>query len=235
MRVYLFIVLYLSFGELFSQIVSDSSFYLKFDVKAHFEEDEGYVVSTDNLYNMFKLNGDLEHEYKIEIINDTTSVLSRGNEKTWVVLDTIGLMGLQVISTDTLFLNYPMFEVTDFDKDGYQDLLCYLGSNINGNTLTLIYLFNKEIHSLLILYNEAEGDKVGDWNNPEFNKQDSTINCEWVGGTFGTSLKSTYKLINQKAIPIKKTVKNRSSSRNINIYKYKGVDGKWKFVKKQKQ
>ena len=210
--------------------VSDSIYYIDFKVKSKHLDEGGYKIENDKLKSEFTLQEKELSKYSIEILSDSNSVLSKFNDGKWQVFDTIWHGFLQ---TDTNEILVPSYWVMDFNKDGYQDFMCWVMTNMNGNRWTQIYLYNPNKNRIEKLNNDAEESDT--WAAPEYNEKDSTIHCTEVSGNYGSSYESEYKLEYFIARPLKK-VEIDNMSKN---YKgkggvkriYKGENGKWVVVK----
>ncbi len=218
----------------FSQKI-DTSYNLNFNVKAKHIDYKGYLLENKNLRAEFTLYGKTPTKYAIDIIDSENSVLYKFENSEWKFFDTIEHMELQFIDTNTLLI--PSFEVIDFNKDGNQDLICYVGVDMHGNFGTTIYLNNPETNIFQILKKPAEDDD--NWSDAKYNAKDSTINCRIISGNWGLSSESKYKLINFKAFPIKKIEHDNTnldfSGKKGKITRYYiGSDGKWKLKKEIK-
>ena len=177
----------------------------------------------------FELKGQNEM-CSIEIINDTTSIISAFKNDKWINIDTLKI-DLMIQSSNNIFL--PSFKIIDFDKDGYEDIICWVKTNMNRNKWSIIYLYNKNTKSLQKLHNTAEihWKMISDiWDNPKYNANDSTINCELYSSVYSVSFESKYKLINNIAIPIEKEEEDRTEKKII-TNNYIGVNGKWQLIK----
>jgi hypothetical protein len=202
----------------------DTSFYLDFKVKAKKNIGGGFDLINKKLRAVFILKGKNNLKYSIEILNDTISILSKFENNKLFFVDSIHQMYLIIDDTNKIF--FPTFEITDFNEDGNQDLICWTGTNVNGNRWVSIYLNNSQKKILEKLENTAESGYI--WDDPIYNSKDSTVNCDRGAGAYGLSFESKYRLIGFTATPIEK---RESDSRNVNytIDKlYNGVNGKWK-------
>lgn len=213
----------------------DTSYTLKFNTKGLIQTNEGYDLNNHILKTEFTLLGDFPTKYSVEIINNNESVIRRFENNKWETVDTIDQMYIEFL--DSVDFLIPSFSIEDFNKDGNQDLICWTGTNINGNEWVQIYLNDPKTKSLKILINTAEKDSVI-WDAPEYDENDSTIHCTLVSGNFGLSFESKYKLIGFTAIPIEK---EEHDNTNMNpegkgaIYRYYiGKKGKWKLKQKIK-
>lgn len=111
-------------------------------------------------------------------------------------------------------------------------LTCWINTNINGNEWTVIYLHNQIQQKLIKLYNYADDTDI--WDAPAYNKRKRIINCEKVSSTYGIHWTSIYKLKNQIAIPVSKTVTDTNNPAFILEEEYKGKDGKWQLLSEYK-
>ena len=212
---------------------ADTTYSLDFKIKAKKVLNVGYVLENKKLRAEFILNEQVVNKYSIEIINDTVSILSRFENGNWQILDSILHTSYFISDSNKLYI--PSFEITDFNKDGFQDLTCWVETNMNGNYWIIIYLFNPKTNTLEKLRNTAEQDEWEIWDNPIYNPKDSTIKCICEASIYGLYFESKYKLINLKAVPIEKYEEDRTSGKYIINRYYKGIQGKWKIIKKEKQ
>lgn len=174
------------------------------------------------------MTGNNNKKYSIEILNDSNSIISEKTDGVWNLIDTLNHI---FFITDTNELLVPSFHIVDFNNDGNQDLLCWVGTNMNGNQWSEIYLNNAT--TLIKLKNTADGI----WASPEYYIEDSTITCEEVAGNFGVFYKSKYKLIGFIAIPIEKhEIDNTEMFYKKGKYigqitrDYVGKNGEWEIV-----
>jgi len=212
----------------------DTTYRLDFNIKAKKLIGGGFELINKNLKKEFTLQGQTPAKYLIEIKNDSISVLSKFENDKWSHTDTISQMFMMV--TDTSELLIPSFQVTDFNNDGNQDLICWTGTNVNGNYWVIVYLNNPQKKTLEKLKNTAEESFI--WDAPVYNPKDSSIKCTRASGVYGLSFESTYKLVNYSAIPIEKeesdnTQMNSKGKGGVTRY-YIGKDGKWKLKKEIK-
>ena len=174
-------------------------------------------------------------KFKIHIINDSTSILSKLSDSNWIINDTLNING--VYAWDTNKLAFPFFKIVDFNRDGYKDLTCWISTNINGNQWLLIYLYDPQKRQYVKLKNKAEsGNWNGNdiWDNPIYNVKDSTIDCITLAGVYGTSSDSKYKLFKFEAIPLYKKEEDRNSVKTTIENYYIGKNGYWKLEKTKK-
>ena len=206
---------------------TDSSYTLEFKTRQKSKPDMDIDWSKENLIKEFELKGKLNSKYSIQILDEDNSILSKFINGKWIVVDTI-THSLEFNDSITIFL--PSYTVTDFDKDGNEDLYCFVSSNMNGNSWTIIYLMNQQTNNLQKLNNIAENSDYI-WDAPVYNKKDKTIHCTRVSGNFGKSFESVYRLENQIALPLKKyetdNTKMDEKGEGGVKRKYIGKNGKW--------
>jgi len=188
----------------------------------------------------FKLAKDDPSKYSIVINEDSISLLFININNTWKILDTID-KSLTLYSDIFCNIWFPYFEKTDFNKDGYIDLIVPMRTNVNGNLWTKIYLFNPKCNELQPIYSSEDTSQFwtsGIWSAPEYNQTDSTINCTNVSGAYGLFFTSKYKLHNFMIEPIEK---NEDDTRAVDRRgngalhrRYIGKDGKWILIETNK-
>jgi hypothetical protein len=204
----------------------DSVTYISFDKTASVNDssDIGVDWKVEKPTSEFILNGKKTLTYKIELINDSIGVLSQKMDGSWHVQDKFKFQPWQwAINNEKIITK---FRITDFDKDGDDDLLCWVISNINGNEFTYIYLNGGD--KLIKLYNKAE--ETFYWFTPQYNNQKKELYSNWYGSAYGHDDECIYKLENLNVIPVSKHHQERSGKEIRDDY-YKGKNGKWKLVK----
>ena len=228
----LFLIFYTNI--LYAQEI-DTSYTLKFRVKGLKLNNKIFDFDNQKLRQEFTLLGEFPIKYSVEIISNDQSIIKRFENNKWLLVDTIEQFFLMIGDTDEFII--PSFRIEDFNKDGNQDLICWTGTNVNGNEWVQIYLNNPKTKSLIKLINTAERGPLI-WDAPEYNKKDSTIHCTRISSNFGLSFESTYKLIGFIAKPLEK---EEHDNTNMNpegkgaIYRYYiGKKGKWKLKQKIK-
>jgi hypothetical protein len=125
---------------------------------------------------------------------------------------------------------YTSFEVTDFNKDGNEDLILKLYTDVHGSRRVIIFLHDDKSKKLVKLYNTAEA--TDEWSSPEYNAKTKIITSYLIGGNASESYTSTYRLKGFSAEPLKKEVKDRTNvnaitGKGYSESTYTGKKGKW--------
>jgi|GEM_PF-4853148 len=142
-------------------------------------------------------------KYAIDIKEDDEALLYISeNNINWTIKDTLSAYSSITQNPIGCEILFPSVEITDFNKDGFEDLLYQDFVNMHGERWVIIFLHNLKTKQLEILQNNAEGDII--WADPIYDKKKKIISCTKASGQFGVSFTSTYSLIGQKAIPLKK-------------------------------
>jgi hypothetical protein len=185
-----------------------------------------------HIYREFKLNS--TELYSIEIFEDSVSVLRTLRNKQWHVLDTIDRK-TKIYADAACDIQYPQYQLTDMNHDGYKDLFVIIKSDDYNNSIGKICMYhtaNKSLQS----FKSAEDD--GYWASPEFHENDSTIECTLLSGVYGVRYTSLYKLQGSHAIPVSKDEEDtlgEAEGKHAIERIYKGsAEGKWKLVKKKR-
>jgi hypothetical protein len=124
----------------------------------------------------------------------------------------------------------PYFKITDFNEDGYDDLLVCTYSSVHAIVPMRIFLYDPKKQNLTELINTAEPGGV--WMSPEYDAKNNTIHCFFDAGNAFNSYKSTYKLKGFTANPVEKHEVDRTNFNPITgegyeVKDYKGKNGKW--------
>lgn len=176
----------------------------------------------------FELAGKNKLTYRFELLNDSIAALSQKVKGNWQEQDKFQFEPWHWIVQDSLVISN--FETKDFDKDGDDDVLCCLFSNINGNEWTLIYL--NDGSKLVKLYDTA--DDTDQWLMPIYKENTKTLHTEMFSSAYGVANTATYRLEGTTAIPLKKEEGDSATDTMvITHYTYKGENGKWKLTKKE--
>lgn len=69
----------------------------------------------------------------------------------------------------------PNFKITDFNEDGYDDLMVCTYGSVHAIIPMRIFLYDQKKHNLAELINTAEDDGV--WMSPEYKARTKTIEC----------------------------------------------------------
>lgn len=186
--------------------------------------DIGIDWKTEKPISEFELNGATKLSYRFELLNDSIAVLSQKTNKVWEEQDRFKFQPWQWIIEDSLVVSN--FEIKDFDKDGNEDLLCCVMSNVNGNEWTYIYLNDGK--KLTKLYDATEESFY--WFKPEYNPKKRQLSSNWFGSAYGHDDECIYKLNGLTTTPVSKHHQERSGKEIIDEY-YKGSKGKWKLIK----
>lgn len=177
----------------------------------------------------FTLKGKIPLKYTFYLENDSTASLHQFKKNKLQRQESLHYQPFMWQLENNVVMSN--FKVTDFDRDGDEDLLCWVFSNVNGNEWTIIFINDQKQQKLVRLYNTA--DKTDIWDRPQFDKKTNTINTELYGSVFGTSEESSYRLQNGlTVIPLKKHYQDRTGKR-IYDYEYVGKNGKWKLISKK--
>lgn len=178
----------------------------------------------------FILNGKTPLKYSMALENDTIASLSRYENEQWILQEDMQYQSYFLYREENELFSH--FRIADFDKDGDEDLLCWIFSNINGNEWTIVFLNDQKNKKLIRLIDTTENTDI--WDRPEYDEKTKVINCTLDGSAFGVSAESTFILDDLTAIPLKRHYQDRLHSRHIVDYYYVGESGKWKLVKKKK-
>lgn len=232
MKLSLFILLLSVFS--YSQVKKyDGEKYLEFTLKYATDTTtvDGIDWKRENLISEFTLKGKFPLRYSVRLLNDSEALLSQYNNSKWVVQDTIEISGWtsSYIEGNTIISK---FKITDFDKDGNEDLTCWIFTNMHNDISTTIFLNNPKQQKLIKLYDFAEDTDV--WMDPKYDSKSKKMYCLDYTGLYGLQSESTYKLINQLAIPITKTVIDTNDPALIIEQEYKGKNGKWHLISEYK-
>ena len=188
----------------------------------------------ENLSSEFILNGNSQLKMKIALISDSEAVLYEFKDNQWINREQLYWFEWPDGYDQKEGFTYS-FKITDFDRDGNEDLVCWTHTNVNGNEWTNIYLNDPKTKSLVKLENADEDV----WASPEFDKLTNTIICNTVSGAFGKSYISTYTLEGLIAAPISKKetdfseIANNPSDTGL-LRIYKGENSLWKLVSEEK-
>lgn len=184
----------------------------------------------------FTLGGNTPLKYSMQLHNETIASLSRYENDQWILQEDMKYESYFMYrkkgedgDEDKLISN---FRIEDFDKDGDEDLLCWIRSNMNGNEWTRVFLNDQENKKLVRLINTAYDIDI--WDMPRYDEKTGIINCTLHGSAFGCSAESSYKLENLTTTPIEKHYQVRTSGRYVEDLYYTGENGKWKLKKKTK-
>lgn len=178
----------------------------------------------------FVLEGKTPLKYNMTLENDTVASLYRYENEKWVLQEEMKYESYFLYRDENELISH--FRIEDFDKDGDEDLLCWIFSNVNGNEWTKVFLNDQENKKLISLYDTAGETDI--WDRPEYDEKTGVINCTLDGSAFGTSAESSFRLENLTAIPIKMHYQDRSTSAKYIVdFYYVGKNGKWKLKKKK--
>ncbi|MES2485263.1 MAG: hypothetical protein V4581_04850, partial [Bacteroidota bacterium] len=162
--------------------------------------------------------------YRLVLVNDTLAHLEKFSTE-WQFQEDFPIdAGFMEIENDTVTTRY---NITDFDHDGDEDLVCWLSSNMNGNRWSSIYLNDQQQQKLVQLYDHASDTYI--WDAPEYDPATGIISCTLVGSAFGSSAETTYRLNSLEAEPLKMHDQTRGMQ-TVFDEDYIGHDGKWKQV-----
>lgn len=191
------------------------------------KSDSGIYWNKENLISEFILEGDTPLKYAIKLENDSIAALLAFNNGKWIEEDKIvhdswplrRIDGKKIISE---------FKITDFNKDGNEDLLCWVMSNMNGNVWTIVYLNDPIQQKLVKLWDIADDTDI--WDRPEYETTTGSIHTTLEGSAYSHSAEATYKLEGLIAKPLEKHYQDRSSAINFRDDYYKGNNGKWELT-----
>jgi len=169
--------------------------------------------------------------YQLDLTGNDTLRLSRfkdGSESQLTYQASIDIPGW-INDTENMY-STPNFQITDFNHDGNEDLIFYVGVNVHGSLDAVLFLSDRKTKKLIKLYNTPEGTDV--WDTPEYNPKTGIITCNRMAGNAGLSFISTYKLKGFTAKPLAKEVKdytnlNGETSKGYSESTYTGKKGKW--------
>lgn len=226
----LILLILLIYSSIYAQENVSDEKYIQFKV-SDYNPDAGLDNwNVDNLTSEFELNGKIPLQFSIRLVNDSIMELSQKLKNGVKIID------IQEYYPFTWTLDKDIitssFRITDFNKDGNEDLLCWTQSNMNGNQWTIIYINDNENSRLAKLWDPAEETDI--WDRPEYDKSGKIINTTLDASVFGISNECTYRLDGLKVIPLTKDEEDRTSTKYIMNKTYRGENGKWKLVKSKK-
>jgi hypothetical protein len=171
----------------------------------------------------FTLQGSTPAKYSIAIENDSTAVLSRFTAGKWIQQEKIHILEwtLRRVEDKTVISD---FKIIDFDKDGNEDLVCWVFTNINGNEWDFVYLNDDQNGKLVKLWDHAGETDI--WDRPVYDPETGYISTQLDGSAYGTSEESLFLLDKFEAIPVSKHVQDRTQEIITDHY-YIGNNGKW--------
>ena len=181
----------------------------------------------EKIISEFTLNGQTPLKCRITLLNSDESILEQFINNKWVKIGEPGWFENETsYERNESFTN--SFSISDFNHDGYEDLICWHLTDVNGNQHTTIYLNDPKTKTLVLLKNAD--DNV--WSAPDFDKLTDVISCTVVSGIFGVSWESTYSLDGLTAIPL---IKKEYDGLKIDVQTgtgrilrtYNGENGKW--------
>lgn len=197
---------------------------------------DGIDWKKENLTSEFTLKGKNNLRYSININNDSIARLSRFDGEKFIFQENISITDWTISRTENNTI-ISEFKIIDFNKDGNEDLVCWVGTNVNGNVWTVIYLNIPEKKKLEKLYS-ADGTDI--WDAPAYDSKTKIISCELVSGAYGFNSTYTHKLVNYIAIPLERENRNYTSvnaetGEGAIIETFVGEKGKWKLQNRQEQ
>ena len=222
--------------ELYQTII-DKTRNIEFLLPGKAKSFEGIDWKKEKLNREFVLDGRNPLKFRIALLNDTKALLEQFSNSQWTVKDSLGWFESETSYTaEESFTN--SFIITDFNRDGNEDLLCWHLTNVNGNQWMTVYLNDPDSGTLVKLKNTAEEQEF-EWVAPEFDKLTDTITCTTASGVYGISYISTYRLDRLQAIPLSKTVYDYSDVGTDPEHKgikrtFTGENGKWKLIAEEK-
>lgn len=214
----------------YSQSEAESIYILFFDLKHPPKGENDIDWEKEKPLAEFTLNGKTPLKYTMVLQNDTIASLHRYENEQWILQEDMKYESYFLYRDENELVSH--FRIEDFDKDGDEDLLCWIFSNMNGNEWTIVFLNDQENKKLVKLYDTADDTDI--WDRPKYDVQTGIINCTLDGSVYSSSAESSYKLENLTAFPIEKHYQDRTSARYIEDFYYIGQNGKWKLQKKTK-
>lgn len=216
------------------QIFTDNSRYIDFLLPDKVKDFESIDWKKEKISQEFILEGLSPLKCRITLINSTEAVLEQFINNQWIKKGNLGWFENENFYNRTESFT-SSFSITDFNRDGNEDIVCWHLTNVNGNQHTTIYLNDAAAKAVVLLKN-ADDDV---WSAPDFDKLTDTITCNVVAGMFGVSSESTYRLDGLTAIPL---LKKEFDNLHLNIETgegrilrtYKGENGKWVLVSEEK-
>ncbi|AWH85736.1 hypothetical protein HYN59_11730 [Flavobacterium album] len=175
----------------------------------------------------FTLKGKVPVKYSLQLENDTIAKLVWHNGKKDIFQEMIHHIGWPIRRIDGKNI-ISEFKITDFDKDGDEDLLCIVASNMNGNQWTIIYLNDQNQTKLVKLLNNADNTDI--WDNPHYDNKTKLIECELFSGAYGIQSNYTFRLEKHNAIPVYKEERDLTNEEPV-IQEFVGENGEWKLKK----
>lgn len=215
------------------QTFTDNSRNIDFLLPEKVKDFESIDWKKAKMSHEFTLNGQTPLKCRITLTNAGYALLEQFINNKWVKIDEPGWFENETLyERNESFTN--SFSITDFNRDGNEDLICWHLTNVNGNQHTTIYLNDPKTKTLVQLKNADEDV----WSAPDYDKLTDVISCTVVSGMFGVSWESAYRLDGLTAIPL---VKKEYDSLKMDIQTgtgrilrtYKGENGKWVLVSEE--
>jgi hypothetical protein len=188
------------------------------------DSDVGIDWEQEKPISEFILEGKKQLSCRVELLNDSTAILSQKVNNKWKRQDKFEFGTWQWLLLDEQTIS--QFSITDFDHDGDEDLVCWIFSNVNGNEWTSIYI-NDGV-TLIKLYNSAE--KTDIWDAPKYDTATKTISTELYSGAYGVQNTATYKLDGSTVSALLKKEHDLTKTDVMVNNTYHGVKGKWKLT-----
>ena len=219
-----------------NQTFTDNFRDIDFLLPAKVKDFESIDWKKEKIFQEFTLEGQGQTPLKcrITLTSPDEALLEQFINNQWIKKGNVGWFENETSYSRTESFT-PSFSITDFNRDGNEDVVCWHLNDVNGNQHTTIYLNDPTTKTLVLLKNPD--DDV--WSAPDFDKLTDTITCNVVAGMFGVSSESTYRLDGLTAIPL---LKKEFDSLHLNIETgegrilrtYKGENGKWVLISEEK-
>jgi len=171
---------------------------------------------------VFTLAGPIPLRYKMRLVNDTLAQLYRFNNG-WQHGEDMQYVSSFFERFENDNLLHTNFEISDFDKDGDEDLICWVFDTMNGNGWSHIYLNDQETLKLVKLKNIED---EGYWVLPRYDASTGNIICSEFGSELAPSYIAKYQLNGLEALPINKNCRWHNED-NDEYYTFKGSNGEW--------
>jgi len=182
----------------------------------------------ENMFAEFTLRGKEKITYALHPINDSITFLSRWVDGSWQLQDSIHSFGWLY----TRILKHTIksyFKITDFDKDGDQDLTCWVDTDVHTNKWTIIFINDERQQKLVKLVDITNNGII--WDDPRYDSITGIISTELRSGAYGEQNTAAYKLQGTTIEPLFMESVDLRNPEKITHETYKGENGKWKLQK----